>query len=58
MINTSKINTLTVAIMEVPCCGGLIQLAKLAAQKATRKVPIKQIVIGVKGEIKEMINIS
>lgn len=58
MINTSKINTLTVAIMEVPCCGGLIQLAKLAAQKATRKVPIKQIVIGVEGEIKEMINIS
>lgn len=52
MMNEGAINTLTVVIMEVPCCGGLMQLAKLAAERATRKVPIKRIVIGVEGEIK------
>lgn len=52
MIDSAKINTLTVVIMEVPCCGGLMQIAKTAADKATRKVPIKQVVIGLQGEVK------
>lgn len=53
MIDSAEINTLTVVIMEVPCCGGLIQLVQTAAQKASRKVPIKKIVVGVQGDIKE-----
>ncbi|MBP1631224.1 MAG: 4Fe-4S dicluster protein [Bacteroidetes bacterium] len=51
MIDDSKIDTLTIAIMEVPCCGGLLELAKLARQNASRNIPIKQIVISVQGEI-------
>jgi len=51
MIDSSKINTLTVVIMEVPCCGGLMQIAQMAAQKSERKVPIKRIIVGVEGEI-------
>ncbi|MGL4851936.1 MAG: ATP-binding protein [Phocaeicola sp.] len=51
MMNEGSINTLTVVIMEVPCCSGLMHLAKLAAERATRKVPIKRIVIGVEGAI-------
>ncbi len=51
MINDSKINTLTVAIMEVPCCGGLLQLAKKALILAGRKIPVKLIVVGIQGEI-------
>ena len=51
MIDSSKINTLTVVIMEVPCCGGLIQIARKAVERAERKVPIKQIVVGVEGDI-------
>ena len=38
-------------IMEVPCCGGLIQMVKAAAAKAERKVPVKQIIVGVEGGI-------
>jgi MinD superfamily P-loop ATPase containing an inserted ferredoxin domain len=53
MIDESNINTLTVVIMEVPCCGGLLQLVKAAAEQATRKVPIKKIVISIQGEIVE-----
>lgn len=51
LINNSNINTLTVAIMEVPCCFGLLQLVGMAMQKATRKVPVKKVVISIKGEI-------
>ncbi|MFR9602774.1 MAG: 4Fe-4S dicluster domain-containing protein [Rikenellaceae bacterium] len=51
MIDSAKINTLTVAIMSVPCCGGLLQIAKVAAQRATRKVPIKVVVIGTEGSV-------
>jgi ferredoxin len=53
MIDSAQINTLTVVIMEVPCCGGLVQLAKMAAAQAQRKVPIKRIIIGIDGEIKK-----
>jgi len=51
MIDLSKINTLTVLMMEVPCCGGLIRMAKLAREKAHRNIPIKAIIISIKGEI-------
>jgi len=52
MIDDSKIDTLTVLIMEVPCCGGLLQMAKMAREKASRHIPIKNIVLSVQGEIK------
>ncbi|WP_321436137.1 4Fe-4S dicluster domain-containing protein [uncultured Bacteroides sp.] len=52
MIDDSKIDTLTVLIMEVPCCGGLLQMAKIAREKASRHIPIKNIVLSVQGEIK------
>ncbi len=51
MINEAKLNTITVAIMEVPCCGGLIQIVKMAMANANRKIPIKIIVVGIQGEI-------
>jgi hypothetical protein len=37
--------------MQVPCCGGILQMAKLALQQASRKVPIKSITVGLQGEI-------
>jgi len=51
MIDGAKINTLTVMIMEVPCCGGLLQIAKTALLKAKRKIPIKGVIVGIKGNI-------
>ncbi len=57
MIDEANINTLTVAIMEVPCCGGLLKIAQAGVEKANRKVPIKLIVLDLKGNIqKEMWN--
>ncbi|WP_005037583.1 ATP-binding protein [Holophaga foetida] len=53
LIDEAQVNTITVMIMEVPCCGGLLRLAQSAAAKATRKVPIKVIVVGIDGEIRQ-----
>jgi hypothetical protein len=50
-LEEAKINTLTVLIMQVPCCAGLINLAQQASLASERKVPIKQVVVGVQGEI-------
>ena len=50
-IDDAKINTLTVLIMQVPCCMGLLGLAREAAEKAARKVPIKYEIVGVQGEV-------
>lgn len=52
MIDDAKIDTLTVLIMEVPCCGGLLQMALKAREMATRNIPIKRIVLSVEGEVK------
>jgi len=51
MIDNTKINTLTVLTMEVPCCSGLLAFAKRASENAKRKIPIKSIVVGIKGDI-------
>jgi len=51
MIDEAKINTFTVMIMEVPCCGGLIQMVKAAVDQAKRNIPVKLIVVGIQGDI-------
>lgn len=51
MMDESKINTITLAIMEVPCCGGLLQLVNIAKSESSRKVPVRQIVVGIQGNI-------
>lgn len=47
----AKINTLTVLIMQVPCCMGLMNLVTRAAETAKRRVPVKLVIAGVHGEI-------
>ena len=51
LIEDSEINTLTVITMEVPCCFGLLTIVKEAINQASRKVPVKNIVIGIEGGI-------
>jgi ferredoxin len=51
MINDSNLKSITVMIMQVPCCSGLLQLAKMANESADRKIPINSVVIGIKGEV-------
>jgi ferredoxin len=51
LADEARINTLTVVMMEVPCCRGLMQLAQAALQAATRKVPLKAVILSTRGEV-------
>ena len=52
-IDQAKINTLTVMIMQVPCCQGLLRLVQTAVEQSSRKIPVKKIVVSIQGEILE-----
>jgi NAD-dependent dihydropyrimidine dehydrogenase PreA subunit len=51
MIDVAKVNTITVMMMEVPCCGGLLQMVRAALAKTSRKVPVKKMITGISGEV-------
>ncbi|MFC2103442.1 ATP-binding protein [Bacteroidota bacterium] len=51
MIKDANLQSITVMIMQVPCCGGLMQLAKDAIDQSGKEIPVKVIVIGVQGEV-------
>ena len=51
LIDDAHITSLTVMTMEVPCCRGLLALAQQASSKSIRKMPIKSILVGIKGTI-------
>ena len=50
-LEDAQINTLTVLTMQVPCCTGLLNLARQAVQSSKRKAPLKSIVVSLQGEI-------
>ncbi|HEX7500599.1 MAG TPA: 4Fe-4S dicluster domain-containing protein [Polyangia bacterium] len=52
LVDEAQVGTISVMIMEVPCCGGLLRLAQEAVAHSTRKVPIEAIVVALDGEIR------
>lgn len=51
LFDDAQINTLTVVIMQVPCCRGLLSLAVQALRKSRRKAPIRYVVAGLQGDV-------
>lgn len=51
IIDNARIQSLTVMIMEVPCCGGLVALAQKALEQAKRTIAVAVIVVGLAGNI-------
>ena len=51
ILTTAKPKSLTVVHMEVPCCGGLGRMAQKAIELAGSDLKIKDITIGLKGEV-------
>jgi len=48
---TNQIKSVTVLMMEVPCCSGLLSLLKEAMKRANKSIPIFHHTLSVKGEI-------
>jgi hypothetical protein len=53
ILKENDIQSLAVAYMEVPCCFGLVNLARRAVQDSGKKIPLSTIKVGIHGEIKE-----
>ena len=52
ILKSSGLKSLSVVHMEVPCCFGLQQLAEQAHERSGSEVPLKEIVVGIDGELK------
>jgi ferredoxin len=51
LVDDAEIQDLTVMIMQVPCCTGLLRTAQASVATASRKVPVRCLVVGLQGEI-------
>lgn len=52
MIQQSQLRSITVMHMEVPCCTGLIHLARKAIEDSGREVRLETVRIGIQGDLK------
>jgi len=53
IFKTSSIKSINIVHMEVPCCFGLNGIVEEALEKAGKKIPVKETVIGISGEKKK-----
>jgi hypothetical protein len=52
ILRHSQVKSLTVVHMEVPCCAGLAHMAKQAIRLSGKDIPLKEITVGVRGNLK------
>ena len=52
MISQNDVQSVTVPIMEVPCCRGLAMMAEQAVAKSGKNVPLEIVIIGIDGQRK------
>lgn len=52
IVRQSGLRSITVVRMEVPCCSGLLHMAKEAIAASGRDIPSREIVVGTRGEVK------
>ena len=52
IIEENELNSITVLRMEVPCCGGMVQIAKQALEAAGSDLELKVKTVGINGELK------
>lgn len=51
LFSENKIRSITVARMEVPCCGGIEAITKKAIEESGKDIPFKTVTVGIKGNI-------
>lgn len=53
----NEIKSITVVYMEVPCCGGLVQLVHKALIQSGKHIPLSFLKIGIRGDILDEMNL-
>jgi ferredoxin len=51
LVEDAQVRSITVMIMQVPCCMGLLRLVQEAVEESSRNVPVRCAVVGLQGEI-------
>jgi len=51
ILSQSSVKSLTVVHMEVPCCFGIVQMARQAILDSGRDIPFKEVTVGVRGDL-------
>ena len=51
LLKTSSVKSLKVIRMEVPCCGGLVRIARAALAESGRDIPFSEVTISLTGEV-------
>lgn len=52
ILRRSEVKSITVVHMEVPCCSGLVYMAKQAIGLSGKDIPLREVTIGIRGELK------
>lgn len=52
ILRCSSVRSLTVVHMEVPCCFGLVQMARQAVGASGKEIPLREVTVGVGGDLK------
>lgn len=53
ILKRNDVRSLTIVHMEVPCCFGMMALARRAVSECDKRIPVRKVVVGLHGEIKE-----
>jgi len=56
LIESAEVRSITVMIMEVPCCMGLFRMVQQVAAESTRQVPVRCKMMSIRGEILRELN--
>jgi hypothetical protein len=51
IFNTADINSITVVVMEVPCCQGLPIIVEKGMEMAGKRIPMEKVVISARGDV-------
>ncbi len=52
IFKANNIKNITALHMELPCCFGLVQIINEALRLSGKKIPLKEVTIGINGDVK------
>ena len=53
LFRTSDVKSVTVVRMEVPCCSGIVMVAKQALAASGKEIPFSEVTVGIHGDIRK-----